>query len=816
MFLKKAVILKEMTSMDNKRNNTTNKKYTFWKLLEDFSIEIPIIQRDYAQGRETKKVKQIRKNFLDAILEAIEKPDKSKDLDFIYGYSEKNDKFIPLDGQQQQSVCENDHRQRLCGNDKFIPLDGQQRLTTLFLVHWYLASRSGKIGDSSVQGKLFKFTYETRISSRDFCKALVKNTIKKFDEKKFSDNIKDCTWFFLSWEKDPTIKSMLVMLDAIHEKFKNKDYGFLWKNLTTNSPITFQFLDMEKLTDDLYIKMNARGEPLTDFENFKAWFEQHILSEIGWADGNKADTWKELIDGDWTDLFWKYKDSNNKIDDQFMRFFNGMALNYYVASFNGRIDKNEDFKKNIQIFLNDTYIPMSKYIELKCFTKESVDEIFETLECLKGGKYLECLKGGKDKKYEEIIFFIKESSIFESFIGGKVTYPGRVLFYAMFQFLITIGDEIVNWDESTGKVFRQWMRVARNLIENSNINSPERFASAIRSICNFCGSGALIDVYDYLEKEKEIEFFVHYQIAEEQLKAKLINNDSKWEAKLLEVENHKYFAGQIGFLLNFSEKGDGYYDMSKFESYSKKAIKIFDQDKGLIKDKGFIFQRALLVEGDYLIEGRYSKNQSFCRYREEWRKFFREGHTDLLKRILEDMGKYPKKEDLEEIIENNFGKVNDWRKYFIKRPEILEYCKEKQIKRHSDTDIRLLWSLKQTYYKELYSYFFYLEYLEGEDFLPFKKSDHEDGYTTSKKSCAVLSNWEIDSSNYTIKIHFSDNEYKLCFIDRNNNGIDGGIQKILNNKGFQPDDGKFTKKFGENKEPEEIKNFLKGLCDLFR
>ena len=50
--------------------------------------------------------------------------------------------------------------------------------------------------------------------------------------------------------------------------------GDLWKRLTVGyaSPIRFLLVGLEKfgLSDDLYIKMNARGKPLTAFETFKA------------------------------------------------------------------------------------------------------------------------------------------------------------------------------------------------------------------------------------------------------------------------------------------------------------------------------------------------------------------------------------------------------------------------------------------------------------------------------------------------------------------------------------------------------------------
>ena len=79
-------------------------------------ISIPIIQRDYAQGRMDNKAADIRNKFLDEILNRL-KSDESLFLDFIYGSIE---------------------------DDKFIPIDGQQRLTTLFLLHLYFAKKEDK------------------------------------------------------------------------------------------------------------------------------------------------------------------------------------------------------------------------------------------------------------------------------------------------------------------------------------------------------------------------------------------------------------------------------------------------------------------------------------------------------------------------------------------------------------------------------------------------------------------------------------------------------------------------------------------------
>lgn len=68
----------------------------FFELIDNQKkIEIPIIQRDYAQGREDKK--EIRNNFLNALQESISNNRKIQ-LDFIYG-SKIEESFQPLDGQ---------------------------------------------------------------------------------------------------------------------------------------------------------------------------------------------------------------------------------------------------------------------------------------------------------------------------------------------------------------------------------------------------------------------------------------------------------------------------------------------------------------------------------------------------------------------------------------------------------------------------------------------------------------------------------------------------------------------------------------------
>lgn len=113
-----------------------NNTFDLWQLLERYEVVVPVIQRDYAQGRKDKEY--IRKTFLTELKEYVDN-ETSVTLDFVYGNIE---------------------------GDCFYPLDGQQRLTTLWLIHWYISLKAGKLSED--KKVLSKFFYETRASSGDF------------------------------------------------------------------------------------------------------------------------------------------------------------------------------------------------------------------------------------------------------------------------------------------------------------------------------------------------------------------------------------------------------------------------------------------------------------------------------------------------------------------------------------------------------------------------------------------------------------------------------------------------------------------------
>ena len=66
-------------------------------------IIIPIIQRDYAQGRRDPDIDRVRSRFLNSLYEAVS--NEPITLDFVYGDIDANGVMTPLDAQQRLVCC---------------------------------------------------------------------------------------------------------------------------------------------------------------------------------------------------------------------------------------------------------------------------------------------------------------------------------------------------------------------------------------------------------------------------------------------------------------------------------------------------------------------------------------------------------------------------------------------------------------------------------------------------------------------------------------------------------------------------------------
>lgn len=655
--------------MSDNQNKTIESAISVGDFFKKYKVCIPILQRDYAQGRDGKEY--IREVFLSDIKDAVEK-NKPLTMDFVYGYQE---------------------------HDVFYPLDGQQRLTTLWLIYWYLALRSGEL--SSEINNLNKFTYQTRKSSREFCEALCynKNDIDSKIDSGLVDYIKNQKWFFSAWKNDPTINAMLRMLggtngkDGIEPVFSGMDPQQTWKQRLKQFKqcITFCVLDIgdDKLpresADRLYVKMNARGKALTDFENFKA----DLVGEIEKKPNDSLRSYiKEIpqkLDNSWNDIFWESAnagDLDGQTDEIFFAFINRFCFNRLCVAkgkhsegeeeyllkadlikiidkiFDGSLSDSEKSKKmagitkeqketlsSYSFFDDDDKIKYTKFeyyrdiLDLDGLQalstildriKNSIGKINKQLD-----KINDVVSQRKEEEKESRYYFLpiyktnegrkqisKDDNGNKIGIIEKTTQKERVYFFAICKYFETTE----NFEEDT---FKDWMRFCRNVIENSGVDSVTAMVSTMRKIDDF-------DPKDILNSLAEMQIGlaestkIAKQIQEEIQKAKKIKSENKdWKKQIIEAEDTIFLCGKIGFLFR-DDKGQENWDSFKTKLANLKEF--FGKDEASID---FVRRYALSFEDFCYVSGRLIfHNKGWQRRGDSWLDVLSEDDSERVHKIL--------------------------------------------------------------------------------------------------------------------------------------------------------------------------------------
>lgn len=640
---------------------------TFFELLEKYPVEVPIIQRDYAQGRKSQS--KVRESFLKALYKSLNNEEPLM-LDFIYGSLDE---------------------------EKFQPLDGQQRLTTLFLLHCY-GSIICEVSNQETE-ILKRFSYETRMTSRDFCKKLVDNlgNLSQININKQANSeafelgsvITDSSWFFLSWRNDPTIDAMLTTLNDIHHMFSNIEN--LWRKLTQEKIIQFYYIELEHLglTDDLYIKMNARGRLLTTFENFKASIEKKLSESIWEKDIDIKDTFNIKIDGQWTDLFWNNFKVGTSIDEAFVRFF---AFVFMVDSTFSK-SLNTDDRNEIVRQLQDN----SHNISIELLTKDAFKRLVSYLNILNrvypiivyNELHLDFFRHSPDKNFlHEMLTNTNE-----------VSYTQKVLLFAQIQYFLNLND----LSDFNSNFYNNWMRVIRNIIALGDVDQNGKRPDIIRTHQAFPGVLNLIseisngsnNIYEYLadNSNKISSAFSRTQVEEERVKAYLILSDPNREKTILELESTDILRGRLEFIFycidfnpNFDLITDSSFNDNKFKIVAKTFIQNLGNESCLTNN----LRRALLtIEVD-----------NEFKFYDYWHSYWYHLEKDMIKRKLvskyreieyilhSDYREYFKKlilslesQDLIDII-NNFSPLESfpqWKLILIKNTLLLDNSKSKFI-----------------------------------------------------------------------------------------------------------------------------------------
>lgn len=668
-------------------------------------IQIPMIQRDYAQGRPD--AAEIREEFLETLKQAFalapDDPALPLNLDFIYGSVGMDDVV------------------------RFLPLDGQQRLTTLFLLHWYMAWRDGcqaEFQQVFCEGDRSRFSYSVRPSSAEFLDALVNFWPEPGAAGgcSLAKLITNQAWYFRYWRLDPTIQSCLVMLDAIHQHFAEVTGGYTRLMDEHQPAITFQLLALEHfgLSDDLYIKMNARGKPLTAFETFKARFEHELKSQfidetrdIGGQLFTVADFFARRMDTQWADFFWAYRDKETHLyDDAVMNFFHAVAFLCRDPASSGYLEEVSLFKAKP---LRSAYALYQRGGWLERDFSLTLILLLETWSA-QGHKFKPVLPENP---------YFNESLMFQRLIADPsgLAYTELVQLFAYVAFLRESGEQ------PEPQAMLEWMRVICNLSINSSYERPADMQRSLVAVQGLLPNAGNILGY-FASNEKPTSGFSLQQISEERLKAELMLAQRDWRTLIEKAERHGYFKGQIEFLLEFSGALDTrrienlanwrptlHGSLQKeFSEFLNKAEKMFNA-RGLINLVDFRWERALLSLGNYFLPS--GSNQSFlvnsASEQASWKRLLR-GGTSTVQEARELLGKLwgkislnaPLEPQLDELIANAEG-LEPWRQIMVDTPEMFRCCGEHALRWDGDHIYLLKKSRMSGMHIELFSYHLYTQ-----------------------------------------------------------------------------------------------------------
>lgn len=733
----------------------TGKQYTFWQLIssenDDTAVLIPRIQRDYIQYRDG-KVKTNLKRFTNNLIYSLVDGKRSINLNFIYGNSTTkhliDSSFV----------------------DAFSPIDGQQRLTTLFLLHFYVFNKANSPLKEALKNRFF---YDTRSTTQKFLDKLLEKGIEFCDDDLPSKIIRDSGWYSSLWDFDPSVLSCLEVLDQIHKTFiehtqKGPSKSLDWKGLvnklthTDACPIKFMKLDIEGIDkpNELYIKMNSRGKQLTAFENFKTEL-------YGYLNGNSSDlsNFKQNMDGSWLEFLWDLcqklgEDICEKYTDSFYRELLHWIILNRVCCLNGADNINDTLKSILESDNPETFY-LSDYISALNNDKDFdfvLQDIYYTMNLL---SQLD------DKTKESITCKLFDLRYEKKFTSSINQYMQRALLFAVTKYAIDTKTE-----RETNE-FSSWWRVANNLITNSQIDSLSTYFDAIKGINEFEHTADIETFLCNLKDDLTDDYISlpslnSMQCTEEVIKQKIISECSipEWKDTICKAEQHKYFNGEIFFVLKLagvSTSSDATKEnLETFNDNWEKISCIFGDSRNDID-----IHRALLVFGDYSktmsdYDEDYFKSYYFNdtkHHNNDWRGMLRdENGLKIFEEMLEEFKSYTKdfstftNKKCKEIKSPTDVKCQPYKQelhyYLIKEPYLFKYIHSFGRCWFLNDHIRLLRTATRGCFISYQLYVVYTKLSAEYDTLEIKCQEGK-GYEGSKNyECDML---KIKTDNYYYK-----------------------------------------------------------------
>lgn len=512
-------------------------------LLSRYRVVIPGIQRHYVQGANNPKAESVRKLFIKEIFTAIEEKQNEFNLHFIYG---------PINTD---------------GEDSFVPVDGQQRLTTLWLIARYAAEKAEPSDRKDLLSLLSRFTYEDRINAKRFCQALTCEDSRWDFTQDPNPDILCQDWFVDYWKEDETVASMIRMLSTIHEEWNKHQDTITAEDVLEAIASKIRFnLKIDAFGDDIYMKMNARGLQLTQWENFKGKFSEDLCED-------KKEWWVKEME-ELSNRFFTCSDEQHELPDN--AFF---ALYARIMAYEAR-ESGVDCGNSIKQFAAYTHntwsqieLPFVPYSDFSGITNN--ESIASTIAAT-------CVKMIKTvlERYQKIVPYFGDRTLFETFFHPKNKND--------LDFTLCCYEYFKKFDNIETKDFLKALRLMWNILENVPDNRVELVKKIIdledktlysRQIKKIIGSNTPKQAEE--EAEKAIQMDCNDQSIPSDWNEETLGKWSNWNDAIEKAEECAFFHGSIRFLYRNS---NGKNTWEKFATKLSNCMDLFTKD-GLSEDK---------------------------------------------------------------------------------------------------------------------------------------------------------------------------------------------------------------------------------------
>ena len=468
---------------------------------------------------------------------------------------------------------------------------------------------------------------------------------------------------------------MLGTLRTIEELVAPEERVVLWERLCHQRALTFDVIDIKgeefRLTDELYIKMNARGKPLTSFECYKADLTQALrkLDDQGkpWpykkGQLSYADYFAFKVDNEWLDLF--YNGVIDGLDERMYGFIQNIAkLCFFLDPENAK--KNVDaftYWDSVNVFLRRDNAPrLISILDLfeRIQAKQPLRDFFATLT-----PSIRFLEENGEEAPASVKDLFRESC-------DKNASVNLVLLLALSHYM-----EKYQLVEATEEL-QDYLRVLRNLLWGERQRDKMRYQSNVRinSLLTYWGwiepLASREQVLDAIKNSGEVFSKKLHQ------RVDFILKYPELKPLIGELEDHPLLAGQLGIF-------DLDLDANEFKRQAEAFKQIFDVAFYAPKHTSKLIIRALVASGYPGVQGK----NVWGGYRDTWffggngrwstvlsiKEYDQPEQRKAIRQLLSQFagGTGDTKERLQRIIdaylESEDAKRRGWRYYFVKYPE---------------------------------------------------------------------------------------------------------------------------------------------------